>query len=369
MLKDDEIRRFKDEFEMESFMDDIHSNTTWLTADVENISFSAISDETSVIGADEATVDTIRNGTQLFLDYDDNTYPIRCYAVQSIQERLGISGIALKKMTASQQAEIYSMAAKVVNKKTRTAVTRPSRASKNKVSAMLSIVDGKVNCLLSEGDNKNDYQRTDSRKMLEELQNSIIDRDEEILLFDGQYSYTGIAARWLIDNEVSFNGQKYRLQYNLSTSDIGLGAVTINATLRGITVSESLPIFDTIAVEHRQGNSLDFYQLLEELNASLSNAITDVEALKDIPITYVEDCMRRVGKYAHLPQRELDEAIKRFLRINGSGKKTALDLFLALSKYLIKYDLAEYPVRIKQEGNVRRMVKLDWKSFDYPLSK
>ena len=368
MLKDNEIINFDGEFAVEDFQDylkEVSTNTKWVTTDVNKLVASYMDATDLSATPAESEMDTATEGTKIFIKGDHlPKMGVRECALKSLRERLGLTCRAMEKISAQTAAEIM------------TAVAADLSADK----ALVSIVDGKINAVLSADAGNNSYAVFDSEEvfcsaqdMIEELTES---EDTEASKFTAQWTYSGYQCRWETPIRHQLRGKRYKTEVDLSTSDTGDGCVRIGASL--VDGNKRIPFMTDQTVEHRKRNTgmdvLESHSMAKEAIQDISKKLPDqmnrsigkLRMLEMISISNPIETMNAMAESVKLPKRQYVPVIKEYAATMGCAPTTAMDLYIQLSKVLQLYQQKneKFENQAIVKGNILKLLGADWAKRD-----
>ena len=346
-MQDDVIKVFNDSYEMKRHMQEFPSE--WEEGyPIRNLVFYAPSNDEVV---SPALVDTVQCGTGLTVDVGMNTYGIRKCALPSMFRRCGVSGDALNSVTKKELALILNTCGK-------------TRRGKTKIS----VVDGKVSAFLSDDGNGLNYSilpSADVFRLTEEKIAELLGEDSDE--FFGVWSFEGIKCRWKLPIKKYLEGEEYKIQLTLSTSDVGTGAVEYSAALVGKGVT--IPLVNPCKVSHRLASQEeDISEVLEMMDAMINDGLRNIDDLKKITITNPVNTLKRVMKTVKLPQAKSLEVIEEYEASYAGGGDNACNLYLSASKVVNLYARSQPNVLYQNvvRNNVLKLLGIDWKKYDLP---
>lgn len=347
IIRDNEVRVFNDSYEMEQYMSQFESD--WITGyPVRQLKFSSPSSDGTMT---REVADTLVNGTKLLVELNNTVYGVRECAMQSMFRRCGIAGEALNNVKKQDLAEILNTCAA-----TRTGNT------------MISVVNGKISAFLSDDGNKLNYSILPSAevfRMTEERIAMMVGDDPDS--FYGVWKYDGIHCRWKLPIKKDLDGQDYAVQLSLSTSDVGLSAITYSAALVGN--GKTIPIVSPTAVQHRLASQADdVCQVLDMMEAMIDDSINNLTRMENIIVTNPVNTMRRVMKFVKLPKGLSTKVIASYEKTYSGGSDTAKNLYLKIADVVNVYARSQKNMRYQNvvRNNVLKVQGLDWSKFDLP---
>lgn len=369
-MNDKEFRGFSDADSMINFLDIKESNSEWLEdVPIEQCSFEAITDISRLPStASEADFETVQKGTQLFLcvPNKEKPIPIRDCAMQSIYDRVRARCGFTSALPVDRRAEWLTEAAKLINVNVR------SKKQTESKKGMISIVDNKVSCFLSGNGTGNDYVIHNSTDLLVNTRDAV-DQIGDTLHFLGYFTYTGIDANWTINKEINLDDDPfstYFLQLHVSTSDIGLGAVSIGGRITD-GMETMIPLGSVDKILHKKHTTKeDILTAIDSVEKCIDSTKDDMERLKDIVIDYPLPCLRRVIGELKLPLKVSFQIIQNYKDTYGTGKQNCYVLYLVLCQIIGKMRNTEpeqFSYHNQNERNVlKALSKKIWEKNDYP---
>lgn len=277
---------------------------------------------------------------------------VRKCAMPSVYDRCGISGDSLRHMNGKVLAGVLNAAAKTREKKYCT----------------ISVVDGLVSAILSEGKSKIQYTVLKASDVFVTTQNclwSLIDEEERA--FYGAWSYEGIHAVWDTVLQKRLGGERYYVTVGLSTSDIGRGAISISALLK--SKDQRIPLMDDLGVVHRNTCTInDVYESVYMLEHCINGALEGLGRLESVEVNNPVNTMKRLARKVKLPKADSLSVIADYEKENGNTVTTALECYKTLSKVLDVYEgHQKNPVYIQTcTSNILKTMGADWKKYDLP---
>lgn len=354
-MKDNEFFLSNNQEEFVTFLRDIKQQTSWLETEiVKNLEFSQIPGNLgrSLTEIEEKAVEDAQSENGIFMKIKDRTYPVRDCAWQSIMRRADIQGRSVHKLISSDDKE---KACTVLN----------YCASVTETICQPCVVAGKINCLVSQAQG-NGYKIIPCSDVFDETMQQIIelagDLPEE---FNGYWTYSGICCKWLVPYFHEIDGDTYKTQVVLSTSDNGLGAITFRADLYGNGV---IPLIDPIVIEHRvDRRQLTLYEAFDMLRTSIGDQVKKVSDLSAISIANPISAIRNVARKIKLPSSYTEKICLEY-EATSPVNQTAFDCYKWLSKVLNYYedDVANAFYHEKIKGNLLKALDINWSKYDYP---
>ena len=366
-FNDDHSEVFNDEFAEErfgEFLNEMEEKTTWLTIPMSSMKFSAVNTPLQMSsGATESEKNTVLKGTKMFAYGEKLPYVgIRDCAMNSMTERFGVGCKLFENSTPEQKAALLNMSA----------------AMNEKRQTLVSVVDGKINAVLSANDDKNSYQIFSPVDVFEETKDAIgeLEDDTKPTRFEGQWTYDSILAKWHMPIEHEVGGRKFTTVVNLFTSNTGEGSVTYSADLSvGAT---AVPFMTDIRIQHRKrNNGFDILESTDMLKAAVGEAVSrlpgnisgglgNLENLVNVRIENPANCMRLISQAVGLPKKATRDVVENYEKIHGSEETTAFALYLELGKVL-KGNEDKSPLAQKvMRTNFLKLIGAQWKKYDIP---
>ena len=347
MFKDDTIITFTDSFEMKEHM--IHVEGEWISKyAINHLDFRAPSEEEC---NSEALRDTVLEGTGIAVEINGDIYGVRDCALQSLFRRCAISGDALNSINKHELAELLNLCA-------------GTREGKTKIL----ITDDKISAFLSDDGNGLNYSTLPSvgifRMTEEKIAEMIGDEPER---FYGVWTFNGIRCRWTLPKEKYLNGEDYKVQLSLSTSDVGTGAVEYAAALVGN--GKTIPIVSPVKVTHRLASqSADVSEVLDMMEAMIDDSVRNIDAMDKIQIENPINCMRRIMKFVKLPHAKSLEVIEDYEKSYDGNGDNARNLYLKICDVVNNYASSQSNMLYQNvvRNNVLKVKGIDWKKYDLP---
>ena len=306
--------------------------------------------------------DTLQN-TGMLLKVKRQYYPVRSCAIQSILNRAGISGPALRKVDKNVYARILNDCLKVA-----------------KGDALLRFSAGKVSAVL--GGDGHDYAVLDMEQIfamsVEYLQKTF----PGCSYLGGFYDHTRASAIWEIGGEEKLlSVYKAELAaYGLNPTDMELKPVirvtTSNTGDSGVNIypmlmfgagKKSIALGDPLRLEHKNGATLQkFEEQLKLTYGKYQLAVGKLSRLLMIPIYHPINCMVGVMKRLDVPKRYAMEAADMFKSQYGEDPCTAHELYYGISEVIFMLETeGESGSRItKMEEKIARALGINWKDYD-----
>lgn len=375
-MEDKKILLFKEADTMISFVDEKERKSEWIEdVSIEDVEFLAVTDVSQLpITANEADFSTVESGTQLFMQIPQKEYPIpiRDCGMQSVYDRVRVRCGFTSALPPERRAEWLTEAAQYINVSCRGGNSNARvEAKKGKKKGILSIVDDKVSCFLSGNGTSNDYVCHSSSTLLINARD-VVDGIGETQRFNGFYSYTGIDANWLTDKKIEMDDPfiDYYVEFHISTSDVGLGAINIGGRITD-GLGTNIPIGGKEKILHRRNTTkADVLEALDAVSKCIDSTKVDMDKLKTIIVEYPIPCLQRVIKELDLPLKTSLEIIANYKEVYGSGASNGYTLYLVLCQIIGKLEEIEpesFTYRNSQERNVLKALSPKvWKNNDYP---
>ena len=341
-MNDKELKAFQTFQEFFDFLKEIENGTRWVEdVNIEDVEFSSI--PLDRCRSRESWTDTCQNGTALWMTYGDETIPIRMCAMQSVYDRMQTRCPFFSALPPKRKAELLTEAAKYVN-----VSTRSGDVSGKHKKGKFSIVDGKISAFLSDDETKIDYRQSSASKFIAEV-NEKVEKVGNISQFSAYFTFDVIHAEWVTDKTITLedpNGDEtdYNVIYLASSSDVGKGAMSVEATLND-GFGGYVPIGE-VTIPHRKAHTAKTVEnAIDQLERMVSNRKGDLDALKKVIVRFPEKCMQRIAATLSLPKRSTSEIIKLYVDNFGDAPASAYTLFLTLCQ-IIGAIIEEGPHRI-----------------------
>ena len=347
MYKDNTAMGFTDSFEMKEHMMKVEGE--WINGyPIKDLDFYAPSE--CECNSEELR-DTVLNGTGLAVEIKGDFYGIRDCALQSLFRRCAISGDALNSISKSELTELLNLCARTRDGKTK-----------------ILIVEDKVSAFLSDDGNGLNYSALPSvgifRMTEEKIAEMIGDEPEG---FFGVWTFSGIRCRWTLPIEKHLNGEDYKVQLSLSTSDVGTGAIEYSAALVGN--GKTIPIVSPIKVTHRLASqTADVSEVLDMMEAMIDDSVRNIDAMENVQIENPVNCMRRIMKFVKLPHAKSLEVIKDYENAYDGQGDNAKNLYLKICDVVNNYARSQKNMLYQNvvRNNVLKVKGIDWKKYDLP---
>lgn len=356
--KDDETAKFTDSEDFSLFLRDVEGSTSWLDP-VSSNEWRFVFDPTTKKAEkdfSEADIDSYQNN-KIFLQISGDIYSIRDCAWQSVLRRCGIEGKSIHKLIESDLPE----ACAVLNKCSVVAETEASP----------SIVNGKINCLVSPVDSSNGYSIIPATFVYDETLSGIIELAGDLPeSFSGLWSYSGICCKWIIPLQHTINSDTFKTQIVLCTSDNGLGAIQLRADLS--LGARIVPCISPIVIEHRTDRKqLTFNEAMKMLRVSVQQGRSKVENLSRFKLDYPVSALRNVMRRCNIVAKYTEKVCLEFEKTNPvPGLATAYDCYIAMGLVLDYYEAEckNYFYHEKVKANMMKALEVDWSKYDYKSS-
>ena len=371
ILGDEEYCLFNDEEEFASYLETIQEQTEWRTFPVQEVKFSGVVSIDELDGGiSEADEDTVNNGTQLFLNAEGERFPVRACGLASITDRAGVSGEFLKRLNAKELSQVLNLACEKVNVLPRASTGKRSSDAQGKIA----VVNGKVSAFLSANGGNNEYSVTPSLELLKKTEEAVKTVSEP-MTFKGAFSYSEVYAKWVLNKIMpgvlpeDDTGLPYHLAISMATSDIGISAVRLSASLIREKSNYEIPLVGEEKIVHRNGaKDLDIQESIEKIMAAVNTNSAKLSKLSSILIEYPETTMKRVAKALKLPKRPVMNAINDEISRNGNKQMTALQCYTCIARCSGEYcnNQKNPAMQAMLQRNLLKMLAVKWQAYDMP---
>lgn len=299
-------------------------------------------------GTEINTLSFSSNEGLLFVNVGTKTYELRDCSKESVLERLGMEGDVLNHLPKEVLAHFMSEAAKV-------------REGKGQVT----IVDGKVDAILSDNGTGNDYSSIPASRIFEETQQWIWENTEGLCTFKGAWTHQYVYGKWYTDDNLPSSSQsvQQKLAITLSTSDIGKGSICFRASLYVPKTKYELPLCSEIKIGHRGDTKM--LAVVEALNMVQGTVFKgeDFQKLSKINIAYPRNTFLRVCKKLKLPKKACNRALQYG---NIYSCKTALDVYLYMGQIPANYAEKSMANEARLQADIYKAVGVNWEEYDIP---
>jgi hypothetical protein len=377
-MEDKDILAFHDADSMISYLDSKEKNSEWIQdVSIEDCEFVGVENAGELpFDCNDAGINTVINGTQLFIKIPEREQmlPLRDCAMQSVYDRTRTRCGFVSALPVKRRAELLTEAASYINVSCRGGNSNPKvEAKKEKKLGILSVVDDKVSCFLSGNGTSNDYTIHSSTNLLLNTRD-IVDSIGETQKFLGFYSYTGLDASWLTDKVIEDIDPEsitdYYVEFHVATSDIGLGAISLNGRLSD-GLGTIIPIGSKQKILHRRNTTKeDVLEALDSLLKAINGTKADMDKLKTVIVEYPVECLQHIVKELDLPLKTSLEIISNYKDVYGTGVANGYTLYLVLCQIIGRLEDVEpeaFGYRNTQERSVLKALSPKvWEKNDYP---
>jgi len=314
-------------------------------------------------GVSEDAVTDTANNLGLAIKLGEHYYPVRGTAFKSLADRAKIGGSALPKLKKSDLAGVLNSCLEL-----------------HSSSALLLIRDEKIAAAHS-GDEK-DYSVLEINKLLESISDKLDERFPGHVFNSGYTDHSLTSASWSLPNQreellgaykkvLDAQGKtamaaKIMPGIRFCTSDTGTASAKTAALLLGLAYP--IHIGGMLAVEHRgQAKIEDFAENLDMMFARFGNAVSALEKLTEIYLSYPINAMTAICKKLTMPKKAAMEAIAMFEGSLGNSAVTAHDIFMAMQEiiFILRTEGVPESKLLVTEENLARALTLRWSDYDY----
>lgn len=371
IMGDEDFRLFSDEEEFSSYLETIQEQTEWRTIPVEEVKFSGVLSIDELDGGiSEADEDTVNNGTQLFLNAEGERFPVRACGLASITDRAGVSGEFLKRLDAKELSQVLNLACEKVNVLPRAVSKKRSSDAQGKIA----IVNGKVSAFLSANGGNNEYSVQPSLSIMKKVEEAVKEISS-VMDFKGSFSYSEVYAKWILNKtldgvlEKDETGLPYHVAITLATSDCGISAVRLSASLIREKSNLEIPLVGEEKIVHRNEiTDKDIQESVKKISAAITKNSDMLKKLDCILVNYPETAMKRVAKSLKLPKRPVMNAIAAAMLMYGKQPMSALECFTTISKCTGEYYTSQKNPEMQAllQRNLLKMLGIKWEAYDMP---
>lgn len=297
----------------------------------------------------------------LEIDTPTGKHKLRDVSLRSLRQRLGIEfPMGTFVLSSSKESETYAgLSMKLVSW---ACDALEAKGLKNTDIAKISVVDGEANAFLS----KEYVEYVNSRYVHNSAFEKIMSATGETNFgFKGWFDYTMSNAEYETSKVSKVNGKDYNTVIRVRTSDSGYSSIAIGVLLK--CAGKYLPMMTDIEIPHRSGKTkseeevkkkfiFNLDEALTQADKVINEAIPKAEALTKIELKYPKDAAMHIAKDVGLPKAETLKAVE---AISGN---TAWDIYTGLCEII--QDDWTIEKRIKQTGNLTKMLGINWNKYD-----
>jgi len=352
---------FADEGEFLKFIKERGANAQWKRMKTNSVKVKAINEaQTDTTIRPSVWDDTLKN-TRLVLLTEDGEIPVRNCAIKTILERARISGNALSKVEKDVFAEIVNYCLNVA-----------------KGDALLKIADEKVSAL--HGGDESDYAVLEITELftilMEYLNNEFPGHKYET----GSYEHSLVTAIWSFPNSMDLidTYKKLLLKRGIAFGNItpALRFTTSDAGISGANLfpmlltdgNHAISLGSPLKLDHKNKVTImDFRKNLSLLYSKYEDSLKELANLLTIDINYPLNTMMRIMKAIGVNKKIALSTLELFVAQNGESPCTAHDVFLGINEAIFFMECSGEPASkiVQLEENIARVLKFDWKDYDY----
>lgn len=365
---------FAEERDFLTFLKNIGNNAFWMKKKAKDLKLVVYEEGSRVMaelkdlyaktGMDEGIlVDTFHN-TRLLLRVRGNYYPVRNCAVQSILNRVGISGPTLKKLDKDVYARILNACLKAAGG-----------------DVLIRVSEGKVSGVMS-GD-FHDYSVMDMEQVFLHTVRYLKDNFKDCTYVGGFYEHSMASSVWELSGE-SLMLEAYKKELALhgtsavpdmkpvirvATSDVGTSGANIYPMLSYDAGRSMIPLGGPLYLQHKNNAGLAQYdEQLGQIYGKYQVALEGIAKLLRIEISHPVSCMKGVMKKVGIPVRYRAEAAELFECQYGTDACTAHELYYGIAEviYMMQCNGEPGSAVAAMEEKVARTLNLDWAAYDIP---
>lgn len=293
--------------------------------------------------------DTDTYGSKLYLDAYGEILPLRNFAINSLDNMLGVKGDFVGWMPAKAHAEMLNeYAIRYAPKK----------------ALSLFVEDEKVSAVVG----KNSFAEIPAWDVLNAVTDYLSSEFPKANYVRGSFSHEYVEEIWRLDHYADLfrsflPDMKLNPRFSISTSDCGSSAVTIRPSLEGDVIMPANPL----RVQHRGKNGMEnVKEALNKVYSLIEKGCNSLKKLSEIRIEYPDTTILRVMKANKIPKVEGIKVAAAFSENRGSVV-TALDIYQAVCETLMYVPAnASLEKKFRAQDDVARVAGINWAQYDLP---